>query len=108
MRSVTILSGIAILTLAAAAQAQSDAPATPPDPGASATASKAASGDKAATSTQTHGSGAPARNDNTGYNAKTSDTAPAKTDAPPRRSKWPSYGQFSSGPGSEKPYGPPR
>ena len=107
MRSVTILSGIAILTLAAAgARAQTTTGAATADPAAASTAGREVSGDKAAASSQKH-EATPARSDSAGYNAKTTKT-PAQSEGPPPRNKWPGYGQFSGDPDAAMPYGPPR
>ena len=105
MRSATILSGIAILVLAATtARAETAAGAATPDPAAASITAKDAAGDKAGAPSGKYSS----RNDKAGYNAKTPQP-PASSEAPPRRSKWPSYYQ-SSGDDAQtsKPFGPPR
>ena len=99
MRTITLLSGIAILTLSAAAawaQTQTNAGAAPPLPGVVYAPSTDVPGDKIIPPSQAPPPAAASRGDKAGYNSKASKT-PAKPEDPPRRSKFPAFGQFCTG-----------
>ncbi len=106
MRSIPILSGLAVLTLAATALAQT----APRDSGAAPTSTQDASGDKPTAPSMKPDARdqATAKADKNGYNTKTTGNPPA-SELKPRTSKWPGYYQSSDIPREEsKPYGPPR